>query len=330
MCTAISENKNGHLFGRTLDVECSYGERAVITPRNYKIELRHEKALGTGYAIIGIAHVSKEYPLYYDAINEKGLGVAALNFPFFSKYYPKTDGKTNIASFELPLFILRKCSSVDEATDLLKKTNITDDCFDRLLSVTPLHWLIADKKHAITLESVDQGLKIYRNELGVLTNSPEFSYHLANLANYMHLSNAQPKNTLCNECLIVPYSRGMGSIGLPGDFSSASRFVRGVFVKNHTLSSDGNMGEISRFFHIMEAVSQPLGCALTDNSAPISTRYTSCADIDNSIYYFTTYGCRRIQGIKMSDFDLNTDKLLEFSMDDNEDVSFLNKRKTES
>lgn len=323
MCTAISENQSRHLFGRTLDLECSYGESIVITPRGFPISFLHEGESKRGNAIIGVAHVNKNFPLYYDAINEHGLGIAALNFSGFAHYYNAGGKKKNIASFELPLWVLRNCSTLSEAKRLLSDTVITDDSFADSLPPTPLHWLIADGTGAITVEQTESGLNIYENPFGVLTNAPEFSFHELNLANYMGASTMPPSNKLCPQAKIVPYSRGMGAMGLPGDFSSSSRFVRAVFAKSHTRADDTEFGEVGRFFHIMETVSQPLGCAEAEDGKPISTIYTSCADTEEGIYYFTTYKCRRIRGVKMHAHELDSCNLIEFSMEKDEDIEIL-------
>ena len=323
MCTAISDTLSHHLFGRTLDLECSYGESAVITPRAFPLEFLCENALTRHHAIIGIAHVCDGTPLYYDAVNEAGLAIAALNFPSCAVYHPRKANKNNIASFELITWILGGCESVDEAAKLLKNTNILPDSFSDTLPATPLHWLIADKRRAVTVESVSAGLEIYENPFGVLTNAPAFPYHTLNVSNYMQVGASPPENRIYPKAEISPYSRGIGALGLPGDFSSPSRFVRAVFAKAHTVC-ESNADEISRFFHVMDTVSQPLGCALTEDGRPISTVYTCCADTENCVYYFTTYACRRIRAVSLAHTDINSSTLTAVPIDNDEDVEWLN------
>ena len=317
MCTAITE---GNLFGRTLDLECSYGESIVITPRKFKLDFLYEEKQINHAAIIGVAHIHNGIPLYYDAINEHGLAVAALNFPSSAVYLPLQKGKHNIASFELIPWILGCCKSVAEAKALLSNTNLTPDSISDEIPTTPLHWMISDATESITAEPVREGLKIYENAVGTLTNEPTFDFHMTNLTNYMSLSSLPPKNSLCSSIELKHYSRGMGAIGLPGDYSSASRFVRAVFAKSHTLKPNTKNSEISRFFHIMDSVTQPLGCVITDEGRPVSTVYTSCADLSKGIYYYTTYNCRRIHGVKMSSVDLNGKTVIEIPMKNEEDI----------
>lgn len=325
MCTAISSNKGKyHLFGRTLDLECSYGETVVITPRNFKLNFINEKSVTSHLAITGIACIRDNTPLYYDAINEAGLAIAGLNFPGNAVYHRPEKDMYNIASFELIPWMLCQCKTLSSAVELLKKTNIIFESFSPELPATPLHWIIADKDSAVTVESVDSGLEIYENPFGVLTNNPPFQYHTTHISNFMQLDSKPPQNKLCSSVDLTHYSRGMGALGLPGDFSSSSRFVRAVFAENHTSRENNEKQEISRFFHIMDSIAQPCGCVKTDEGKDVLTIYTSCANTDTLIYYFTTYNCRRIKAIDTRNTDLDSDKLVSYPMVDEEDILTLN------
>lgn len=306
MCTAIFDDG---LFGRTLDLECSYGENVVITPRGYRFNYLYEKDTGEN-SIIGVAHIENGMPLYYDGMNEMGLCMAGLNFPKYAVYLPYCEGKINIASFELIPYILKSCDTVSDAISVLKNINITKDCFSPTLLASPLHWMIADKSSAIVVESGVNGVKIHKNPYGVMTNSPDFNYHKANLCNYMGISGETPENRICNVDLEI-YSRGLGGFGLPGDFSSASRFIRGVFLKNHTVKENDSIG---RFFHIMDNVSVPKGCIMTDTSKAVYTIYTSCMDMKNCEYNFVTYENRFIRKVVLYDYELDSNNLIELKM----------------
>ena len=115
MCTAATYKTKEFYFGRTLDYELSYGDEITITPRNYEIKFRHQKTIKNHYAIIGMAYVTENYPLYYDAINEKGLCIAGLNFVGNAHYNETTDNKDNITQFEFIPWILSQCTTVKEA-----------------------------------------------------------------------------------------------------------------------------------------------------------------------------------------------------------------------
>lgn len=310
MCTAINETRGRHLFGRTLDLEYSLSEQAVIVPRHFELNFLHEPSLKNHLAIIGIAHVSNGTPLYYDAANEAGLAAAGLNFGGSAKYSKLQKSTRNISSFELIPWVLGQCKSVSEAAELLGNTTLTDDSFSTSLPATPMHWLIGDRTGSIAVEPTADGLKIREDPFGVLTNEPPLDYHQTNLKNYMSLTPMPPQNALCPDIQLKPYSRGMGAIGLPGDFSSASRFVRAVFVKSHTLPESDEPTAVNRFFRIMDSVSVPRGCIITDGGKAVSTVYASCADTENATYYFSTYGDRSIRFLRLNDAELDSDKII--------------------
>ena len=304
MCTAISLHGRHALSGRTLDLEYSFGERAVIIPRKFKHKFRRACLPAGSYAIMGIAHIAGGVPLFYDAMNENGLYAAALNFPRRAVYSDYKEGVINLASFEVIPYILSSSKSIDDAEDMFRRVNIVGDSFSPDLPATPLHWFFSDGARSIVCEPLGEGLKIYGNPSGVMTNSPELPYHILNLSNYMRCSPEPPKNSLCPNLALENYSRGLGGIGLPGDYSSESRFVRAAFAKTHTVCESS--GEISSFFHIMDTVSVPRGCILTDEGLPVSTVYTSCADLSSGEYFFTTYENRRVRKISFKNRELDS------------------------
>ena len=206
MCTAATYKTKDFYFGRTLDYEFSYGDEITITPRNYAFDFRHTSTCSSHYAIIGMAHIAGNYPLYYDAINEKGLGMAGLNFVGNAVYAEPDDSKENVAQFEFIPYILSKCASVSDAKNLLAKINLTGTPFSDKLPTAGLHWIIADKNESITVESVADGLHIYDNPVGVLTNNPPFETQMFLLNNYMSLSAKQPQNTFANGLKLNSYS----------------------------------------------------------------------------------------------------------------------------
>ena len=149
MCTAATYRTKDFYFGRTLDYEFSYGEEIVITPRNYEFNFRHVGQAKEHYAIIGMAHVAGDYPLYYDAINEKGIGMAGLNFVGNAVYAEVTEGKENVASFEFIPWVLRQCATMDEVRALLAKMNLVGTPFAEQFPASQLHWIIADENEAM-------------------------------------------------------------------------------------------------------------------------------------------------------------------------------------
>ena len=324
MCTAATYRTKDFYFGRTLDYEFSYGEEITVTPRNYPFSFRYLPEKREHYAIIGMAHVEEDYPLYYDAVNEKGLGMAGLNFVGNAVYGEVREGKENVAVFELIPYILSQCENTEEARELLGKIQITDTRFKEQLPNGRLHWIIADEKEAITVESVTEGLKIYENVPGVLTNNPPFPMQMFQLNNYMQLSSRQPENLFSDQLSLETYSRGMGALGLPGDLSSASRFVRVAFTKLHARSGEGEADSVGQFFHILGSVEQTRGCCELENGKYEITIYTSCCNATKGIYYYTTYTNRQITAVDMHREKLDGTELIRYPMLEEEQIRLQN------
>lgn len=325
MCTALAYKTKDFYFGRTLDYESSYGEEIVITPRQYPFAFRNGAKRNEHYALIGMAHVAGGYPLYYEAVNEKGLGMAGLNFVGNACYGKEKEGKDNIASFELIPWILGQCSTVKEVRELLEKVNVTNLAFHESFPVSPLHWLIADEKETITVEAVEEGLFVYDNPVGVLTNNPPFPQQMFQLNNYMHLSPKQPKNLFSERLKLQTYSRGMGALGLPGDLSSASRFVRAAFTKLNAIATQKEEDSVGQFFHIMGTVEQSKGCCEVNEGAYEYTIYTSCCNASKGIYYYTTYFNHQINAVDMHEEDLDGKKVVVYPVLQEETIHYQNK-----
>ncbi len=327
MCTAVTYKTKDHYFGRNLDLEYSYNETVTITPRNYVFEFRKMGKMESHFAMVGMAYVVDGYPLYYDATNEKGLSVAGLNFPKNAEYKPYCETQDNITPFELIPWILGQCATVREAEKLLERINILNENFSDDLPLTPLHWIISDKERSITLESTRQGIKVYDNPIGVLTNNPTFDYHIFNLNNYMALTSDEPQNTFAagkGDLDLKTYSRGMGAIGLPGDASSMSRFVRAVFVKMNSVSGDSERTSVSQFFHILKSVEMPRGCVRAEKQLFAITIYSSCCNTDRGIYYYTTYDNSRIHAVDMHKENLQGSTLIQYPLKKEERIEYQN------
>ena len=309
MCTAATYKTADFYFGRTLDYEFSYGDEVAVLPRNYALAFRHMGTLKAHYAIIGMAYVVGDYPLYYDGINEKGLGMAGLNFVGNAVYQEVGEGRENIAQFEFIPWILAQCASVEEAREELDKMNLVGTQFGEQLPAAQLHWIIADEKECIVVECMVDGLHVYDNPVGVLTNNPPFPQQMFLLNQYMHLSPKQPANTFSNQLDLSTYSRGMGGLGLPGDLSSASRFARVAFVKQNSISGNSETESVSQFFHILNSVDQQRGCCEVADGKYEITLYTSCCNATQGIYYYTTYDNHQISAVDMHRENLDSETL---------------------
>ena len=324
MCTAISFKTKDHYFGRTLDLEYHYNESVVVTSRKFPFSFSDKSESNSHPALIGIATVIDSYPLYYEATNESGLSMAGLNFPGNAVFFPIDENKKNIAPFEFIPFILTQCKNVDEAKTLLKNINLADIDFRPDLKASPLHWIISDKSESITVESVSDGLKIYDNPIGVLTNNPPFDWQMTNLANYINLTAEEPKNTFAPSADIRTFSKGMGSVGLPGDLTSASRFVRAAFTKLNSVCGDSEDESVSQFFHILGTVEHTKGCVHLGKGKYEITVYTSCCNTDKGIFYYTTYENPQISAVDMHKENLDSNTLYIYPLEHKSQINTIN------
>ena len=323
MCTAITFLSNDFYFGRNLDLEYCYHESVTITPRNFPLVFRNGSKLSTHLAMIGIATVEEDYPLYYDCTNEAGLSMAGLNFPGNAFYAEGSYPQTPIAPFELIPWVLCQCRNVQEAKKLLDTTSIAAIPFSDKFPLSDLHWILSDKHQSITIEPTKSGTTLTSNPVGILTNNPPFEYHLNNLCNYMHMTNKRPDNTLAPRIDLTPYSRGMGAMGLPGDLSSASRFIRACFTKNFSVLHNNEEQAVNQFFHILGAVEQQEGCVRIGDGYE-KTIYSSCCNTDKGIYYYTTYENRQITGIDLHRENINGCELVYYPLNRSSEITIEN------
>ncbi len=323
MCTAVFTNKNGCYFGRNLDVFGSYGEKVIITPMNYVFRFSDGTVLENHYAIIGMAVESEGVPLYFDGANSCGLSIAGLNFPGKCVYNSTVEGKVNVASYEFISRVLCLCKDIEEAKRLAGTMNITKNAFSPRLSPTPLHWIISDRTGSVTVEQTEDGLKVYDNPFGILTNSPEFAFHSENIRNYRHLSNTNPKGSFCDRDELKCISNGMGTMGLPGDYSSTSRFVRAFYVKETSVFEGSEEDKVSQFFHILYSVIHSKGCVKSEEGYEY-TSYSSCINCDEMIYYFTTYSDMSVRAVNMKKENLSDDRLIKYDIKSTNKISYLN------
>ena len=314
MCTAATYTTKDHYFGRNLDLEFSYNETVTVTPRNYPFQFRKVKALESHYAMIGTAFVVDNYPLYYDATNEKGLSMAGLNFPENADYKQEAEGKDNVTPFEFIPWILGQCSTIKEVKELLGRINLININFSEKLPLSPLHWMISDRNESITVESVKEGMKIYDNPVGILTNNPTFDIQIFNLNNYVNATREIPENRFSSAIALDVYSRGMGGIGIPGDLSSSSRFVKAAFTKLNSVSGTSESESISQFFHILGSVNQERGCVRLAEDRYEITIYSSCCNVDKGVYYYKTYENSQITGVDMHNENLDSQSIVSYPL----------------
>ena len=318
MCTCLNYKTKNNYFGRNLDLEYSFNEKVVITPRGYLC-----RNFKTKYAIIGMSTIVDDYPLYADATNEYGLSMAGLYFPNNAYYFDREENKLNLASYELIPYFLGLYKSIAELKDSLKVLNITNENFKEGINSSSLHWMISDKYETVVLEQTKEGLKIYENPYGVLTNNPPFPYHLENINNYLNLSAKYLPSTFANGMNLTHYGVGLNAYGLPGDTSPASRFIRCSFNKFNSVSKEDEVSSITEFFHILDSVAMTRGSTYTKDGELDITNYSCCINTDELIYYYKTYNNNQITAIKMTEEKMNRDYLTIYELVDKQQIKYI-------
>ncbi len=325
MCTAVVYKTRDLYFGRTLDYDFTYGEEVTVMPRNMPVRFHTMGAVNSHYAMIGTAHVTEEGdPMFYEAVNEKGLGMAGLNFVGNARYFEPVSGWDNISPYEFIPWILCQCATLQEARSKLEKLRLAKLPYSEKYPLAELHWMLADRTGAVTVESTKDGLQIYDNPVGVLTNNPPFPEQLFQLNNYMGLSPFAPVNRFSENLPLKSYSRGMGALGLPGDISSQSRFVRAAFTKLNSVSGNSELDSVNQFFHILGTVDAVRGVCRTEGGGCEITDYSCCCNADKGIFYYTTYGNHQVTAVDMRKENLNGSVLSRYPMIRQEQIRFQN------
>ena len=302
MCTALTFTNRTMYFGRNMDIEYHFGEAVAITPRDYPLPTKFAGTLRTRFAMIGMANVTADYPLYAEAANEAGLCAAGLNFPGNAVYAdPGHCEGTPVAPYELIPFLLGQCENVSQARELLRTVDIVSAPFSAELPLAPLHWIVSDATGSLTVERTASGIHVYDNPFGVLTNNPPFPFHLENARQYLHLSAGFPENRFSGELPLAPFGQGMGAIGLPGDFSPASRFIKTLFCKANSVCEEDAESCVGQVFHILDAVAMVRGTVITPEGRQDMTTYSCCIDTSSGTYYYKTYSNSRVTGVRLTD-----------------------------
>lgn len=305
MCTSLTLNSGAFYFGRNLDLEYSFGEQVVITPRHYPFSFQFTAPVTEHYAMIGMAQVSGNVPLYAEAANEKGLCLAALNFPGNAYYQPEPPAQgVGLAPYELFAWLLGSCATVDEACRRLASVQLVHASFQQL-PVAPLHWHLADRERSVVLESTKDGVHLYENPVGVLTNNPPFPWQLTHLRSYLNLTAGTPENRFAAGLDLQPFGQGMGALGLPGDASPASRFVRAAFCRWNSVCPPEEEASVAQVFHILENVAMVSGTVLTPEGRCDKTTYACCINADQGIYYYRTWENSQITAVRLRGADLD-------------------------
>ena len=303
MCTSLSiPTRDGrHLFGRTLDLDSHFGEAVTLTPRLYPFSFRDCYPLTRHYALLGMAKAVDGYPLYAEAMNEKGVCMAGLRFAKSAVYAPvPCEGRLNLAPWELIPYLLSTCATLYEVRNALEDISVWDKPFSDTVGTAPLHWHVvdADPDHGgLILEITSAGVRIYPDEAGVLSNEPPYPDQL-------------------NRLVALPYLRG-DAVGLPGDYSSPSRFLRTSTLRRWWMERgmpcmkdvEGGDPALAQFFTMLEAASPTAGAVMTSEGGCHRTLYACCMDTGRGVYHYRTEGEVSVSSASFEGLDLNGERL---------------------
>lgn len=324
MCTGILfRNGNCSYFGRNLDLQYQLANEPAICPRKYVLNYRHLESMNDHSAIVGMAMTRYGYPLFFEGINEYGLGAASLNFPGYGQYSPRTiEGKKNVCSFELIPYILTTCKSIEDAKKELSEICIVADDFNENIKSVPLHWMIADKTGSIVIEPMADGVHVYDNPYNVLSNAPDYPAQAVNVANYINLTPEYPVNRMFPHMNVPLYSSGMGSDGLPGGLDSMSRFVRAAFMTNNSVAPKSDEATLNQFFRILGTVEQISGINKEKDNLYEITNYTSGGNLETMDFYWTSYNNQQIRGVHTKALDLDGNELIVLPLEDTQNIQW--------
>lgn len=329
MCTALSiKADNGeNFFGRNMDLAYEFNQCPMIIPRNYEIENKVTgEYLSNKYAIMAMGTIIDNHPALADGMNEKGLACAGLNFTGYGYFEEKpVDGKINIAPYDFIGWILSNHSTVDEVREELSNLELVNVPINDKTPVSILHWMITDKSgKSIVVEKTKDKFAVYDNPVGVMTNNPTFDWHLTNLNEYIKLSPDNPSDTSWSDKKLSPLGIGAGTLGIPGDFASVSRFVRIAYIRANMPSIESDIKAITQFFHMLDYVKMVKGGVITADGLEDLTTYSSCMDQQKGIYYYKNYNNSRINAVDMNKEDLNAKEIKKFEYLTNQDINYQN------
>ena len=294
MCTAVrfTDDQGNMFFGRNLDWSFDYGQAVLRTPGDAAVPAAFERPddPARGHDVIGVGITALGVPLYFDCANDAGLAVAGLNFPQSAHYAAgPVDGAVNVAAYEFPYWVARNFGSVAEVRAALTGVTVVAKAVSDKLPVANLHWIVADATGAIVVECMEDGLRVWEDDVDVLTNEPNFGWHRQNLRNYLTLTDADPAPASWGGAELKAFGSGEGLRGVPGDYSGPSRFVKVAFVNAHYPVQTGEKGNVTRLFRTLGSVAVPEGCARMADGSYEKTLYTSGFSAATRSYYYATY-----------------------------------------
>ena len=318
MCTSFTyEDADGKFFlSRTMDFGFELGGRPVVIPRQHHF---NSDVAANGFAgplgFVGAGRNVGQY-LTVDGVNEAGFAAATLYFTE-SKYSPAPlAGHVNLASHEMIPYLLGNMHSVSELRDRLATLNVVA-VKNKFMGdiVVPLHWIVTDASgDCAVLEAEGEGLQLYDNPVGVMTNSPDFPWHVKNLKNFAQLQPTLAAGTKYGALQADGFGAGTGAVGLPGDYTSVSRFVRMAFLREHAEKVHGQAAAVNTISHLLGSLDIPRGIKISADGSSDYTQYRGYMDMSRHAYFMQPYDDQTITKVALTEDLLNAAEQTEFPL----------------
>lgn len=315
-CTGITlkSKDNGVITARTIEWGESEMENLyTIVPRGYIQQSMLPNGETGGmtfssmYGYVGLAVVEPGWVV--DGMNEAGLSAGLFYFPGYGQYpeYNPNDKANTISDFQLVSWILSRFSTVDQVKSAIKNIRVTS--IDPRASTA--HWRVTEPSgKQIIIEFINGEAQVYDSELGVLTNSPDYPWQLRNLNNYVNLAPGTAGPIKMGPITLRAFGAGSGLLGLPGDFTPPSRFVRAAFLQTYSIQQDTSYDSVLQAFHILNNFDVPLGTEFPVGKYPVNmpsaTQWTIATDMHDRIVYYHTMYNRTLRSIDINKIDFAT------------------------
>ena len=329
MCTAlnISSKEGKYFFGRNMDLAYTFNQEVIMMPRSYEFkDIVSGNIITNNRAILGMGTIIDNHPTIADGMNENGLAAAGLNFAgyaFFEKELSKE--KTNVTPYDFIQWILSNHDTVDEVKKSIENIELVDIPINEKTPCPTLHWMVSDKSgKSIVIEKTNEKFAFYDNTVGVMTNNPTFDWHLTNLNEYMFITPNNPKNTEWSNQELAPLGIGAGTLGIPGDFASVSRFVRIAYIRANMPEINNDINSVTQFFHMLDYVKMVKGGVITEEGLEDLTLYSSCMNLEDCIYYYKNYDNNRINAIDIKKEKLEGKDLIVYKYLTTQDINYQN------
>lgn len=315
-CTGVlvTANDGSIVSGRTVEFAMPLEMSAAVIPRNIsfigKIPNGSGMTYTSKYAAVGIYCFDEQ--VLMDGMNEKGLVAAAFYFPGYAEYAKVDSSNKNkaLSPIEFPHWVLTQFASLDEVKAAISSVVIAPTISSSWgPTPPPMHYIVYDKTgKSIVIEPVGGTLKVYDNKIGTITNSPTFDWHLTNLRNFINLTPLNKSPITLRGLKLASFGQGSGLVGLPGDFTPPSRFVRAALFTCTAIPVNNSTESVYQTFHILNQFDIPYGVIRQNDQGATEFDYTMITTVkepQTMKYYYKTYDNQTINYVDLNQFDLN-------------------------